>query len=106
MVACVSPGPTHTRQTHFNLGQVKFGEEAQIGMWESERYRDLNSALPACITILIYRLVTSLPTPPAREMHSSPVTWFHACLHGDVDNVSGQWLVQLQYRHNSEYNLQ
>ena len=64
MVACVSPG-SHTRQTHFNLGQVKFGGEAQIGMWESERYRDLNSALPACISILIHRLVTNEHKEPA-----------------------------------------
>ena len=26
----------------------------------TERYRDLNSAVPACISIIIYRLVTSL----------------------------------------------
>ena len=32
-------------------------------MWKivaTERYRDLNSAVPACISIIIYRLVTSL----------------------------------------------
>ena len=50
------------------LGQVVFRLEAVIGKWQNQRYRDLNSDLPACISILIYRLVTSLCGVPGCQL--------------------------------------
>ena len=45
---------------------VHFGDETAFDilgkLWLSQRHSNLNSALPACISIIIYRLVTSLIT--------------------------------------------